>query len=86
MRSSSKGSFVSRKWGLFVAALACAVRPTSAITWLYVGLLELLTARDRFRFLFLEVAPIGYVLLLFTHASMTCALAIRVIIDCLPIV
>ncbi|KAF7838088.1 GPI mannosyltransferase 3 isoform X1 [Senna tora] len=63
MRSSRKCSFVSRKWGLFIAALACAVRPTSAITWLYVGLLELLTARDRLRFLCLEVAPIGVLVL-----------------------
>lgn len=59
MRSSAK--FVSRKWGLVVAALACAIRPTSAVTWLYVGLLELFKARDRFKFIFLEVAPIGYV-------------------------
>ncbi|XP_022639585.1 GPI mannosyltransferase 3 isoform X2 [Vigna radiata var. radiata] len=62
MRSSSNYSFVSRKWGLVMAAVACAIRPTSAITWLYVGLLELLKARDRFKFIFLEVAPIGFVL------------------------
>lgn len=44
-----------------MAALSCAVRPTSAITWLYVGLLELFSAHDRLRFIFLEAAPIGYV-------------------------
>ena len=56
-----KSSCVSRKWGLFVAALACAIRPTSAVTWMYVGFLELFNARDRLKFVFLEVAPIGYV-------------------------
>ncbi|KAH1216137.1 GPI mannosyltransferase 3 [Glycine max] len=54
MRPSSNCSFVSRKWGLAVAAVACAIRPTSAITWLYVGLLELFKAHDRFKFIFLE--------------------------------
>ncbi|KAK7265324.1 hypothetical protein RJT34_32943 [Clitoria ternatea] len=69
MRSSSNTSFVSRKWGLVVAAGACAIRPTSAITWLYVGLLELLKARDRLKFIFLEVAPIGILVL-----GLTCLL------------
>lgn len=69
MRSSNKCSFVSRKWGLILAALACAIRPTSAITWLYVGLLELLKGPDRLKFILLEVAPIGYVLAPFTHSS-----------------
>ncbi|XP_014509372.1 GPI mannosyltransferase 3 isoform X1 [Vigna radiata var. radiata] len=69
MRSSSNYSFVSRKWGLVMAAVACAIRPTSAITWLYVGLLELLKARDRFKFIFLEVAPIGILVL-----GLTCLL------------
>lgn len=54
-------SKVSRKLALFMAALSCAIRPTSAITWLYVGLLELFSANDRLRFIFLEAAPIGYV-------------------------
>lgn len=57
--SSSEVHSVSRKWGLLVAALACAIRPTSAITWAYVGILELLVTRDRLNFIFLEVAPIG---------------------------
>ncbi|KAJ7955719.1 Mannosyltransferase [Quillaja saponaria] len=61
--SSSKGSFKFRKWGLAVAALACAVRPTSAVTWLYVGLLELFMTHNRLRFIFLEVAPIGILVL-----------------------
>ncbi|PSS08222.1 GPI mannosyltransferase [Actinidia chinensis var. chinensis] len=61
--SSSEGHSVSRKWGLVVAALACAIRPTSAITWAYVGLLELLSARDRPKFIFLEMAPIGVLVL-----------------------
>ena len=45
--SSSEVPSVSRKWGLVVAALACAIRPTSAITWSYVGPLELFVTRDR---------------------------------------
>ncbi|KAJ9189502.1 hypothetical protein P3X46_000787 [Hevea brasiliensis] len=56
----SKVSLVStRKWGLTVAALACAIRPTSAIIWVYVGLLELFVTRDKLRFIILEVVPIG---------------------------
>ncbi|KAK7329863.1 hypothetical protein VNO77_24044 [Canavalia gladiata] len=69
IRSSGKRSFVSRKWALVVAAIACAVRPTSAITWLYVGMLELLEARDKLKFIFLEVAPIGILVL-----GLTCLL------------
>ncbi|KAL6980644.1 Mannosyltransferase aptg1 [Sarracenia purpurea var. burkii] len=61
--STSDVPSVSRKWGLVVAALACAIRPTSAITWAYVGLLELLMTRDKLRFIFLEVAPIGVLVL-----------------------
>lgn len=61
--SSSEVPTVSRKWGLVVAALACAMRPTSAITWAYVGLLELLVARDRLKFIFLEVVPVGVLVL-----------------------
>ncbi|GAB2270223.1 hypothetical protein Dimus_005129 [Dionaea muscipula] len=49
----------SRKLALAIAALSCAIRPTSAITWVYVGLLELLITRGRFMFVFLEVAPVG---------------------------
>ncbi|XP_057962646.1 mannosyltransferase APTG1 isoform X1 [Malania oleifera] len=62
MRVSSKKE-VSRRWGLVVAALACAIRPTSAITWVYVGLLELFLARDRLRFIIFEVIPVGVLIL-----------------------
>lgn len=64
MRASpSKAPLVLRKWGLAIAALACAIRPTSAITWVYVGLLELAVTRDRLKFLVLEVVPIGALVL-----------------------
>ncbi|CAK9140301.1 unnamed protein product [Ilex paraguariensis] len=61
--SSSKVPSGSRKLGLTLAALACAIRPTSAITWVYVGLLELFLAHDKLKFIFLEVAPIGVLVL-----------------------
>lgn len=57
--SSKQLSVASRKLGLFIAALACAVRPTSAITWLYVGVLYLIRTQSRLHFLFFEVVPIG---------------------------
>ncbi|GMI89136.1 abnormal pollen tube guidance 1 [Hibiscus trionum] len=64
MRSSSnKVPSGSRKWGVALAALACAIRPTSAITWVYVGLLELYLTHERLRFIFLELIPIGSVVL-----------------------
>lgn len=67
MRASpSKVPLVLRKWGLAIAALACAIRPTSAITWVYVGLLELAVTRDRLKFLVLEVVPIGALVLGFS--------------------
>ncbi|KAL1332609.1 hypothetical protein HN51_061385 [Arachis hypogaea] len=69
MRSSSRSSTVSRKWGLVLAALACAIRPTSAIIWLYVGLLEFSKERYKLKLLFLEVAPIGMLVL-----GLTCLL------------
>ncbi|CAH9105438.1 unnamed protein product [Cuscuta epithymum] len=53
----------SRKWALAFAALACAIRPTSAITWLYVGLLELYFADKKMKFILLEVVPIGTLIL-----------------------
>ncbi|CAA6675297.1 unnamed protein product [Spirodela intermedia] len=46
------------KFALLIAALACIVRPTSAITWLYLGIWEFVKADDRYKFLFLEVFPI----------------------------
>ncbi|KAB1204157.1 GPI mannosyltransferase 3 [Morella rubra] len=67
--SSTQVPLVSRKWGLVLAALACAIRPTSAITWVYVGLLELFVTHEIVRFIFLEVAPIGVLVL-----GLTCLL------------
>ncbi|KAJ6731647.1 GLYCOSYLTRANSFERASE [Salix purpurea] len=64
MRASpSKAPLVLRKWGLAIAALACAIRPTSAVTWVYIGLLELAVTRDRLKFLVLDVVPIGALVL-----------------------
>ncbi|GKC99403.1 GPI mannosyltransferase 3 [Tanacetum coccineum] len=48
---------------MVAAAIACAIRPTSAIIWLYVGLMELFVSRDRLKFVFLEVIPIGSIVL-----------------------
>lgn len=62
---SSKGTSVgnqrapSRKMALIVAALACSIRPTSAITWLYVGLLDFIHIKSKCRYVFFEVIPIG---------------------------
>uniref|UniRef100_A0A7N0TYA1 Mannosyltransferase n=1 Tax=Kalanchoe fedtschenkoi TaxID=63787 RepID=A0A7N0TYA1_KALFE len=56
----------SRKWALILAALACAIRPTSAIIWLYVGILEFFLTQDKWRFIFLETIPIGALVLLLT--------------------
>ncbi|XP_071729642.1 mannosyltransferase APTG1-like isoform X2 [Rutidosis leptorrhynchoides] len=60
---SSDGLPVSRPWALVAAAIACAIRPTSAIIWVYVGLMELFVSRDRLKFVFLEVVPIGFIVL-----------------------
>ncbi|XP_015883938.3 mannosyltransferase APTG1 [Ziziphus jujuba] len=67
--ASGKPRFLSRRLGVTIAAFACAIRPTSAIVWLYVGFVELFEARDRLRFVFLEVAPIGVLVL-----GLTCIL------------
>ncbi|VFQ71286.1 unnamed protein product [Cuscuta campestris] len=56
-------SLGSRKWALAVSALACAIRPTSAITWLYVGLLELYLTNEKIICILLEVIPIGTLIL-----------------------
>ncbi|CAL1376987.1 unnamed protein product [Linum trigynum] len=61
--SPSDASLVSRKLGLAIAGLACAIRPTCAIIWVYIGFLELLLTRDRLRFVALEVVPIGALML-----------------------
>lgn len=57
--SSGEDPLASRSWGLALAALACAIRPTSAIIWVHVGLLELFTTLHRVKFIFMEVIPIG---------------------------
>lgn len=59
IRDSSTDYPVNRKWGLAIAALACAIRPTSAIIWLYVGMLELFLTPNKVKFIMLEVIPIG---------------------------
>ena len=59
--SSGEDPLAPRRWGLALAALACAIRPTSAIIWIYVGLLELFSTLHRVKFIFMEVIPIGYV-------------------------
>ncbi|KAF3323123.1 hypothetical protein FCM35_KLT13112 [Carex littledalei] len=56
----------SRKLALAIAALACAIRPTSAITWFYVGLMDLFQVRSKFKFIFLEVIPVGSFVLALT--------------------
>ncbi|KAG9143729.1 hypothetical protein Leryth_018889, partial [Lithospermum erythrorhizon] len=57
--SSTKNSMRSRKWALVLAALACSIQPTSAIIWVYVGMLELFRTYNRLKFVLLDVAPIG---------------------------
>ncbi|KAJ4912058.1 Alg9-like mannosyltransferase family [Raphanus sativus] len=69
IRDSSKDHPVNRKLGLVIAALACAVRPTSAIIWLYVGTLELFLTPNKVKFVVLEVIPIGSLVL-----GLTCLL------------
>ncbi|KAG7609223.1 GPI mannosyltransferase [Arabidopsis suecica] len=66
IRDSSIDYPVNRKWGLVIAALACAIRPTSAVIWLYVGMLELFLTPNKVKFIILEVIPIGSLVLGFT--------------------
>ncbi|KAM0841785.1 hypothetical protein ACQ4PT_058791 [Festuca glaucescens] len=65
-QTASYRSPQSRKMALLIAALACAVRPTSAITWLYVGLLDFIQTKSKCRLLFLEVIPLGAIILAVT--------------------
>uniref|UniRef100_A0A0E0MYF9 Mannosyltransferase n=1 Tax=Oryza rufipogon TaxID=4529 RepID=A0A0E0MYF9_ORYRU len=65
-QAASKQSPPSRKMALLIAALACAIRPTSAITWLYVGLLDFIQMKSKSRFIFLEVVPLGVFVLAVT--------------------
>lgn len=53
----------SRTWALLAAALACAIRPTSAIIWVYVGITEFFGSHNKLKFIFLQVVPIGSVVL-----------------------
>lgn len=57
-RPASTGS---RAWALVLAAVACVVRPTSAILWVFLGLSELASCSDPVRFILLQVLPIGSV-------------------------
>ncbi|KAL0681051.1 hypothetical protein Bca4012_047898 [Brassica carinata] len=66
IREPSKNHPVNGKWGLVIAALACAIRPTSAIIWLYIGTLELFLTHNKVKFVVLEVIPIGSLVLGFT--------------------
>ncbi|XP_010453614.1 PREDICTED: GPI mannosyltransferase 3 isoform X1 [Camelina sativa] len=66
IRNHSTDYPVNRKWGLVIAALACAIRPTSAVIWLYVGMLELFLTPNKVKFIVLEVIPIGSLVLGFT--------------------
>ncbi|KAK6151508.1 hypothetical protein DH2020_014143 [Rehmannia glutinosa] len=61
--SSSAVPSDSRKCALAVAAVACAIRPTSAITWIYIGFLELFMARDKLKFVLLEVVRLAGVIM-----------------------
>ncbi|KAJ9540669.1 hypothetical protein OSB04_027175 [Centaurea solstitialis] len=60
---SSNDPPVSRTWALVAAAVACAIRPTSAIIWVYVGLMELYVSCNKLKFIFFEVVPIGSIVL-----------------------
>ncbi|OAY75240.1 GPI mannosyltransferase 3 [Ananas comosus] len=66
--SSKQVPVASRKLALIIAALACAalacaIRPTSAITWLYVGLLDLIGMQSKLQYLFLDVVQVGVLVL-----------------------
>eukprot|EP00250_Pteridium_aquilinum_P023112 c26218_g1_i1 orf=91-1770(+) len=50
--------FTARQVALFLAALACVVRPTSALVWIYVGLIDLFKTDKKLRLL-LEALVIG---------------------------
>jgi phosphatidylinositol glycan class B len=58
-QAASKQSPPSRKLALLIAALSCAIRPTSAVTWLYVGLLDFIQMKFKCYFVFVEVIPVG---------------------------
>lgn len=64
--SQACDSPMSRKLALFFAALSCAIRPTSAIVWLYIGVLHFYETKDKIRFLIFDVLPIGTIVLIAT--------------------
>ncbi|XP_066366923.1 mannosyltransferase APTG1-like [Miscanthus floridulus] len=59
-------SVSSRKMALLIAALSCAIRPTSAVTWIYVGLLDFIQMKSKFSFVFFDVIPVGAIVLAVT--------------------
>jgi hypothetical protein len=67
----------SRQSALTVAAVSCVIRPTNGIIWIYMGVLHLFQARDRFQFLLAEVFPIGYTL----HTPYNSGLALGLVIN-----
>jgi phosphatidylinositol glycan class B len=58
-QAANRQTHPSRKVALLIAALSCAIRPTSAVTWLYVGLLDFIQMKSKCHFVFLEVIPVG---------------------------
>ncbi|KAJ7154461.1 hypothetical protein O6H91_03G044600 [Diphasiastrum complanatum] len=52
-------SLASHRLALLVAGLACAIRPTSAIIWLYVGVTHLIGISNKAELLLFELVPIG---------------------------
>lgn len=66
LSSEACDSPMSRKLALFFAALSCAIRPTSAIVWLYIGILHFYETKDKIRFLIFDVLPIGTIVLIAT--------------------
>ncbi|KAH7387741.1 hypothetical protein KP509_16G038800 [Ceratopteris richardii] len=41
----------ARQWALFLAALACIMRPTSAVIWIYIGLMGLFKSDEKVQLL-----------------------------------
>ncbi|KAI5067112.1 hypothetical protein GOP47_0017640 [Adiantum capillus-veneris] len=58
LKSNCFSLFTARQLALFLAALACVIRPTSAIVWMYVGLIGLIKTDKKSQLLF-EVIVIG---------------------------
>jgi GPI mannosyltransferase 3 len=50
---------ITRTLSNSLETVACAIRPTSAITWIYVGLLDFIHIKSKCRYVFLEVVPVG---------------------------